>query len=196
MNPIILVVVALALLAVPLALWLMRPKCPQCGRRTLSTVTPEERGAPAFQGCSSCTWVDAEEQGRRAKKISEEQERRAKIDEESRRHKEQAPARSILWLLRYVAMADQELHAAEKQFFFKHVKMHFPEEKEENLERWIQDLPPDSRQLSFMLEPFREQKVHLRQSILRTIEEMANADGKVLPIERERVEEVRRGLGL
>ncbi len=196
MNPIIFTAVVSVLIAVPLAIWLMRPKCPGCGRRTLRTVTPEERGAAVFQGCSSCDWIDAEEQGRRAKKISEEQERRAKIDEEARRHKEQAPARSILWLLRYVAMADQELHPAERQFFIKHVKMHFPEEKEENLERWIQDLPPDPRQLSFMLEPFREQKVHLRQSILRTIEEMANADGKVLPIERERVEEVRRGLGL
>lgn len=195
MGPIVIVVIV-ALLCLPLGAYLMKPKCPQCGARALRQETPEERGAPAYTRCGACDWVDADEAVRRAAKAQEEAARRAKIEAESRRHKEQAPARSILWLLRYVAMADQELHAAERAFFIKQVKLHFPEERDDNLNRWLDDSPPNPSLLSHMLDPFRDQKPHLRQGILRTIEEMANADGRILPIERERVEEIRRGLGL
>lgn len=195
MGPVVVVVIAV-LLCLPVGAWWMRPKCPKCGARSLRQETPEARGAAAYTLCGACGWVDEAEAARREAKAQEERDRRAKIEAEAKRHKEQAPARSILWLLRYVAMADQELHPTERELFFKQVKLHFPEERDENLRRWLDDSPSESRLLPHMLEPFRDQKPHLRQGILRTIEEMANADGRVLPIERERVEEIRRGLGL
>ncbi len=220
-DPISLIVAICAVFVGFLVVWARTtlappPKvCPQCGKSesvslghtdtprylyTRADGTPDQRykrnpRTDTYWQCL-CGWLDPNEIARRegivvAQREREEAEKRRKEQEE-----QEAPAKAVVWLLKYVASADRKFMEGERQAIIRLVRDLFPDHREAAIAQWAEELAPDPFHLQEKLAMFGDSDASTKKVLLELCTEMTSADGKATKAEKARLDEIRKGLGL
>lgn len=223
MEAIVIFVVALGLLG--LCLFLAMEQCPSCARRGTvrwlhSRVNggPDRRYATNYRFCTNCNWSEApapdpsaaEARLREARQRAEamlaaaeearavaEAERAAAAEAEDQLVEEEATERVIVWLLKYIAVADRRHAAGEKQLLAEQIRALFPPERHSKVELWADRMRPDSASdYDLFMTHLRGLPIERRQGIYESLLAMADADGKATKSELIRLAKARKDLGL
>lgn len=210
MEAIFVLVMLMAIVgAVPLlmlAAYYAQTPCPGCERRgTVGWLNAKKNGGPDlrygtnYRVCRACGWTSID--AKLAEIQADFQQRldriRAAAEAECAQEAAESAERGVVWLLKFIALADRRFADGERQAIEEQIRRLFPRERHAKLMSWAAELKADSSaDLNTHLSNFAALPSDDRAGLYRDLEAMATADGKATKAEKDRLKQIHGALGL